>query len=409
MRVLHINNTDLPGARFNGYSMLLKQEQLGIKVSQLVLDKYSHSPYVKSVKLAPSFHTAISTLEHKNSVRCLNFPYVDRILQTQEYKVADVVHFHLLHNEMVSLFELPKLFSNKVSLWTIHDPWILTGHCVYPMDCKAYLTGCGNCPDLERPFHINEDTTALMWKIKQNTFKQLSIPLVVASDWMKNLIQTHPFGVYFPHITKIPFGIDLSMFSPVDTNKKIELRNKEGIPNNFTIFFREDPSIYKGMKFIIEALKLLRPELNISIITVGAKNILGEEIYERFFVKEYGWVNSEEEIANLYQMADVFIMPSSAESFGVMAIESLACGIPLLIRKGTAVSELAKGGEVGVVFSDSEDLKSKIEILYFSPDLRVTLSSKSRELALSEYSEEMYHDRLLELYDSLLRSKEYSS
>lgn len=404
MRVLHVNNTDLPGSRFNGYSMLNKQHKLGIQVRQLVLDKYSSSQYVRSIKLPSDIHNLLSQLEKNCSVRCLYFPYIDKIIESPEFQKADIVHFHLLHNEMFSLFEFPKLFQFKKVVWTIHDPWILTGHCVHPLNCKKYLTGCGDCPDFHRPFTIDQDTTRVMWKIKDNALKNTPVPLIVASDWMKNLITSHPFGKYFPSITTIPFGVDLSSFKPILQEEKAKLRNIEGIPNNFTIFFREAPSVYKGMEHLLDGLNLLSANLEINIITVGAKGILNKGTYQRFFVKEYGWINSEMDIAKLYQMSDLFVMPSSAESFGVMAIESLACGIPVLARSGTAVAEIVRGGEVGQLFEDPLGIKQKIEELYFSPKMRELLSKNSRNLAELEYSEDIYHHRLLELYDSILRT-----
>lgn len=409
MRVLHVNNTDLPGARFNGFSLLQKQLDLGIEVNQIVLDKFSDSPHVKSIKLPLYQHQAISEFERKSSIRCLSYPYVDRLIQTIEFQQADIVHYHLLHNEMISLFDLPKLFSKKISVWTIHDPWILTGHCVHPLNCKKYLSGCGNCPDFKRNFSIFNDTTSFMWDIKLNIFKQVKIPLIVASDWMKDLISSHPFGEFFPIIKKIPFGIDLSIFKPCNTETKIKLREEANIPNEFTIFFRQDPSPFKGLSDINAALLHLTTEKKLNVITVGAQGLLDPSIYEKFVVKELGWINSETELAKLYQMSDTFLMPSTAESFGVMGIEALASGVPLITRENTSVAEITKGGEVSLLVNDSNGIKESITKLVHSPELRLKLSQLSRELAIKEFSQDIYHSRLIDYYDSLLRGKYLSN
>lgn len=405
MRVLHINNTDLPGARFNGYSLLRKQEAYGIDVHQIVLDKYSDSPKVRSIKLPGNQHQLISAYEDKSSIRCLSFPYTDLIIDSPEFQKADIVHYHLLHNEMVSLFDLPRLFSRKTCVWTIHDPWILTGHCVYPLSCKKYLEGCGDCPDLKRHFAIKNDTTAFMWKVKESIFKQLRIPLIVASDWMEQLIRNHPFGEFFPVIKKIPFGIDLSIFKPCGLTDKVKLREKNDIPNKFTIFFRQDPSPFKGLRDITEALKNLNIKTDLNIVTVGTKGLLDPEIYNNFFVKEMGWLNSEKDLAEIYQLSDVFLMPSTAESFGVMGIEALASGIPLITRENTAVADITGKGETSLLFKDVNGIRKHLEELILSEEYYKKISDKSRELAIKEFSEELYHQRLVDFYDSLLRDK----
>ena len=403
MKILHVNNVDLIGSRFNGYNMIAKQNQLGVRVKQLVLDKFSASSYVSSIKLPDAIHSEISKLEKERDVRCLFFPYADRILESPQFKEADIVHYHLLHNEMCSIFDLPRLFSAKKSVWTIHDPWILTGHCIYPLECNKYFYGCGNCPDLTRNFAIKEDSTKVMWNIKRKIFEKISIPLIVSSNWMKNMIEDSPFGKYFPTIYKIPFGIDLTTFKPIPNNEKKALRDKFGFSDRFTILFREDPSPYKGLDLIIEALLKLNVKEKINIITVGTKNFLPTSLFERFNIRQFGWVVSEEEMARLYAMSDVFLMPSTAESFGVMGIESLACGVPLITRKNTAVDEVTNGGEVSIIFSTCEELKVKIELLYKNPLYRKLISEKSIKFANDNFSEDRYHNELINLYDNLLR------
>lgn len=374
MKVLHVNNTDLVGSRFNGFSMLEKQDALGIKAKQIVLHKMSDSPYVSTLGLPLDSHSKISQYEKLISVRCLCYPYVDVLMQSKDFKEADLVHYHLLHNEMFSLFDLPRLFSAKKSVWTIHDPWLLTGHCVHPLECKKYLEGCGNCPDLERNFSIVEDTSHIIWKIKEKIFSETSIPLIVASDWMKKMIEGSKFGKFFPSITKIPFGIELNVFKPVSDSVKKNLKKKYGLSNGFTIFFREDPSPFKGMEIIIEALLRLNIPGRINVVTVGAKNLLPREIYKKYNVKEFGWVEKKEDIVPLYQLSDVFLMPSKAESFGVMGIESLACGTPLITRKGTAVDEITNGGAISLVFSTLQELIDNIMQLYSNESERIRIS-----------------------------------
>lgn len=98
-------------------------------------------------------------------------------------------------------------------------------------------------------------------------------------------------------------------------------------------------------------------------------------------------------------------MPSTAESFGVMGIEALASGIPLITRENTAVADITGKGETSLLFKDVNGIRKHLEELILSEEYYKKISDKSRELAIKEFSEELYHQRLVDFYDSLLRDK----
>ncbi len=60
----------------------------------------------------------------------------------------DVLHLHNLHGEYFDIRALPTLSSAVPTVVTMHDAWLLTGHCAYPMKCDRWKIGCGDCPDL---------------------------------------------------------------------------------------------------------------------------------------------------------------------------------------------------------------------------------------------------------------------
>ena len=158
------------------------------------------------------------------------------------------------------------------------------------------------------------------------------------------------------------------------------------------------------MEIIIEALLRLNIPGRINVVTVGAKNLLPREIYKKYNVKEFGWVEKKEDIVPLYQLSDVFLMPSKAESFGVMGIESLACGTPLITRKGTAVDEITNGGAISLVFSTLQELIDNIMQLYSNESERIRISKLSAKFASEHYSEDRYHRDLISYYDFFLKS-----
>ncbi len=56
--------------------------------------------------------------------------------------------------------------------------------------------------------------------------------------------------------------------------------------------------------------------------------------------KEYAWVYDDNKLAELYQASDIFLMPSNYESFGMMAIEAMSSGVPVLSIKGRPLNLL---------------------------------------------------------------------
>ncbi|MRR38460.1 hypothetical protein EG829_28195, partial [bacterium] len=135
MKVLYVNNVDLQGRRFNGYDLLSDLQSRGVEGRQVVLTKLSDNPRVTPLLRSGRdevFNVALHDVERQHGMDNLLFPWGRVLRELPEFAEADVVHYHLIHNDMVSLLDLPELFSRKPSVWTFHDPWAMTGHCIHP-------------------------------------------------------------------------------------------------------------------------------------------------------------------------------------------------------------------------------------------------------------------------------------
>ncbi len=78
---------------------------------------------------------------------------------------------------------------------------------------------------------------------------------------------------------------------------------------------------------------------------------------------ELGWIENTGTIAEALNAADLFLMPSIAEAFGLMAIESMACGTPVIVFEGTALPETINAPECGIAvpYKDSHALARAID------------------------------------------------
>jgi glycosyltransferase involved in cell wall biosynthesis len=332
---------------------------------------------------------------------------VHSVLQLQSFALplhkpfrdAEVVHYHIVHDGYFSILAMPWLSWLKPTVWTWHDPWIMTGHCVYPLDCGRWQSGCGFCPSLQLPFAYKQDRTAFGFRQKKWVSARSDLDVVVASRHMLEMAQRSPIGQSF-RLHHIPFGIDLSQFRPRDPEPA---RNRFGVlKNRVVLFARAFSSPFKGFDYLVETLDRLPADLSLCIITTHERGLLNRFI-GKFQIIDLGWVNDDELILDAYSAADFFVMPSTAEAFGMMAIEAMACGKPTIVFDGTSLPEVtfAPSAGIAVPMRQVDTLAAAIERLVRSPKERAARGALSRRLAEKHYDVRLHARRLADLYRSV--------
>jgi glycosyltransferase involved in cell wall biosynthesis len=399
-----VSSHDLVGQQFNGYLLLNALRKMDIDARMYVHHFQVDKPdviYHMNNPIAFFLNRVLSRLGKLLSLHAILPIHSVDIMKNSFYKEADIVHLQLIHaTPFFSLLSLPRMGRQKKLVLTLHDPWMLTGHCIHPIECERWKHGCGACPDLERPFLIKNDTTALTWKIKQMVMQHTNVHLVVASSWMEQMAAKSPILSHLPR-SIIPFGLDTQVFKPLD---KKACKQAFGIPeDSFVVAFRSVPfSPFKGVEYIEKALLNLSSKKPIYIITLDAVGLV-PNLDKKFKIIELGWVN-ERSIAAALSAADLFLMPSIAESFGMMAVESMACGTPVIVFEGTALPSViqAPRGGIAVPSKDWEALKEAIETLIENTELYGNLVRNGLEIVNEEYTIEKYVARHLDLYNQLI-------
>jgi glycosyltransferase involved in cell wall biosynthesis len=322
---------------------------------------------------------------------------------SKAYREADLVHYHIIHDSFFSLDALPWLTHGKPSVWTWHDPWLMTGHCIYPLECERWLVGCGQCPSLNLPFPMRKDRTAEQFAWKKRIVAKSDAQIVVASRHMHDMAARSPIAAG-RHIEIIPFGIDLKRFRPVDPEPA---RSRLGVlPGRLVLglrAFADNP--FKGLDFAVEALRQL-PETDVplTILTTQGKGHLNEFI-GRHQIIDLGWVNDDATIMDTFAATDVFLMPSTAEAFGMMAIEALAFAKPIIVFEGTALPEVAGAPDIAVAIPmhDAAALAAAIERLVRSPEERQRRGAAGRRWIEERYSDVDFAHRMAALYRKVVQ------
>jgi glycosyltransferase involved in cell wall biosynthesis len=402
MNVLSINDYDLANRRFNGYDIKDRLKGLDVESRFMVWKKRSDDPEVKQIGWG--FHMTALRFSLKMFERCLGIqnvihPFVLKILIDRWYQETDIVHFHLIHNELLSMLAIPKICRDKKVVWTVHDPWLVTGHCIYPLDCQEWRTGCRECLRLHSPKVTYLDMSRQMWDLKRKIVQGSDIHFVVASKWMRDILQESPV-TSGKDITIIPFGIDITRYGRRD---KTEARRVLGISDgSIVIAFRSVMGPYKGSQYVIDAIEGMDAKKELTILIFGRKGP-AHELAKRYKVNEFGWA-TEEELELIMAAADIFVMPSLAEAFGMMAIESLASGVPVIAFKGTALGEIIDDGYTGILVNqgDVDGLRCAIETMVSDHRMRERMGENGRRISKERYDIKRQARETAELYRRIM-------
>ena len=403
MKIVEVNYTDLDGHIFDGYDLMAFLNRKDHDVWQVVRKKKSDDPRVIEVGYDWVVHEQIRVLEKRYKVENLLFPYARLIKGLDIVRNADILHFHILHNDFVSLFDYPDMFEGKRVVWTIHDPWILTGGCIHPFSCKGWIGGCESCDELPaRIYQTNAVRTAEMKKIKEDMWKRISPDIVVSSEFMKKRIMESPMTKHISRVHEIPFGVRFEDYG--DKNWVEIKRNRISSGEKLTIGFRLSNDENKGCPYIYRALRRFPLENKVKLIAVG-KGDVPEDIKASYEIIELGWCQ-DQEMLEFWNRIDIFIMPSLAETFGLMAIESMARYVPVICFDDTSVADITEAPQIGVSvkWGSSDDLGRAIEELVDNRYDLITRALAGRNIVEEKYSFESYARRHEQLYEGLLEA-----
>lgn len=239
----------------------------------------------------------------------------------------DVIHLHNIHGYYINvevLFNYLKTCGKKI-IWTLHDCWSFTGHCVYfdYVGCDKWKTGCGCCPQKsEYPARIGPDMSKKHYETKKKLFTGIKdMTLVTPSQWLADLISQSYLKEYR---TRIIFnGVDTDTFKPTKSNIKEQYNCQE---KKIVLGVASVWDKRKGFDSFVELSKWL--DSSYQIILVGLSKEQIEKLPKNIIGIER--TNSANELAALYSAAYVFVNPTLEDNYPTTNIEAIACGTPVI-------------------------------------------------------------------------------
>lgn len=330
-------------------------------------------------------------------------PSTGRVLAHPWLAQANVFQLFVTHGGYFAQRMLPLLSARAPVVWRMSDMWALTGHCAYSGDCERWRTGCGECPDLATWPALGRDTTAKLWRLKDDLYRQSRITIVAPSSWTERLAKESPLLNRFP-VRRIPNGIDLERFRPRDA---AGARAALGLdPQARVILFMAhglDANARKGSEDAIEALRRLgaRPNTMVLLAGEGGQSWAGRLPLP---VRPLGFIADEEKLALVHASADLLLAPSRVENLPNTVLEALASGTPVVAADAGGMRDAVRHRETGWLAPVGEPaaLAEGIKQLLDDEPLRRRMATESRRLAEREFAREAEVARFEALYGEIL-------
>ena len=422
MRVLIVNTSERTGGAALAANRLMEAlNNNGVKAKMLVRDK--DTDQITVVGLGKGLAGSLKYLWerwtiywnlHFSGKRLLEIHTANTgfdITRLREFKEADVIHLNWINQGMLSLAGIRKILeSGKPVVWTMHDAWPATAICHYTQGCKAYTSTCRNCkmlPDGGGP----KDLAFRVWKKKTAMIDGQHISFVTCSRWLEGLAKNSALLTGQP-VTAIPNPIDTRVFCKKDQQ---EARKRAGLPLDKKIILFVSQRVNdrrKGMDFMIEAIDKLiadHPEMrdNCAVAILGghSEDFTGHLRLPAF---PLGYVSDEKKIVDVYNSADVFVLPSLEDNLPNTVMEAMACGVPCVGFKVGGISEEIDHEKNGYVaeYRNSADLAKGIFWVLEEADGNA-LSENAVKKVTTSYSQHTVAMKYIEVYNHALAFKNY--
>jgi D-inositol-3-phosphate glycosyltransferase len=238
-------------------------------------------------------------------------------------------------------------------------------------------------------------------------FSKLSLWITLTHAMKDNAL----FATRMPEakVKVVPLGTDLHRFDPKGFTK-LESRSYFGLPQDkkiIGVLGRLDPG--KGQEILIRAVsEIVRRYSNIFLVVAGDETA-GEPGYKSYLEKLCRTIAVEQyvkffpftdDVPRLMSALDIFVLPSFAETFGLVVIEAMAMEKPIVATKGGGLPEIISDGKTGLLVQPRsvEDIVCAVEKILADEALSKSLGHSAREDALRRFSMESCVDALFALF-----------
>lgn len=253
-----------------------------------------------------------------------------------------------------------------------------------PMVCTIHATEAGRNSGIRTDMqkYINDTEWLLTYEASE---------VIVNSNYMKSEIQ-RLFGLPFEKINVVPNGVNLNNFNNV--YRDYDFRRRFAMDNEKIILFMGRLVYEKGIQHLIAAMpKILDHYHDTKLVIAGKGGMLDELKAEAEHLgisqKVYfaGYLNSKD-VQKMYRCADVSVFPSTYEPFGIVALEAMLAGVPVVVSDIGGLNEIVEHGVTGMksYAGNPNSLADSILTLLFDHKLCDQVVKNAKAKVKTEYN-----------------------
>lgn len=311
-------------------------------------------------------------------------PFVSGAEEIVKKLKPDIIHSH----QPYSLGGEALKFSKKLSI-----PLVFTYHIKYE-DYSHYIP---LLPEAISKKYIRKITTE---------YSNQCDSIIAPSTAIKKLLVER--GIKSP-ISIIPSGINIDNFKK-DTGRKDEIRKKYGVkPDDILLITACRLTEEKNLGFLVKSFAKIKQrygDVKFMVVGDGAVKKDLEKMAEDLRVGNniiFTGLVDRTEIVGLYQASDIFVFASKTETQGLVAVEAMAAGDPVVAVKASGIEDMVKSGEDGFLTSESEEeFSGSVLKIANDKNLREKMSARAK-INSERFSVEPWVEKVVGLYQGLLR------
>ncbi len=330
-----------------------------------------------------------------------------RVVQIKAGPVAPV-HKHDLAQYLPIFARHVEEFGHNASYDVIHSHYWLSGVAGMQLARQwdvPHVTMFHTLGRLKQLAYLEASEPAQRLEMEQRLTRQVDRIIAATADERSQIVRF--YGVVPNRIEVIPCGVDLKLFVP---HARQQVREQLGLPLHTPVLLfagRLDP--FKGPDLLLRAAALMKEQ--VQILVVGGNpgddkdlhqlRTLAADLNIDHRVRFLG-ARPQQELPLLYSAADVTVVPSYHESFGLVAVESLACGTPVVATRTGGLTSVVRHGETGFLVPRCAGFfAERLDTLLSDPDLYAKMSAAARPSVL-QFSWTSIADQVYNVYDELV-------
>jgi glycosyltransferase involved in cell wall biosynthesis len=376
--------------RLSGYTAM----QSGLR---RLAGKYPHRGFgliSRSLRLATHPRTFAS---RRRGLEDFDFPGTAGCIDRLDAR-PDVVHGHNLQGDYFDLRALIAISSSVPTMITLHDMWLLTGHCAYSLGCERWKSGCGDCPDLDLDPPIQRDATRDNLRRKHDVVAQSALHVITPSHWLSEQVTSSLLGPFIKSLRVIPNGVDTSVFRP---GRRAAARAELGLRADAHVVLLTTGSLgsmWKDDRMLKDAVRRLsaaRSDRPIEFLAVGRDSA----VLQGSATRPIPYQHDRRAMASYFQAADVYLHAARADTCPLAVLEAMACGTPVVASRIGGIPEQIDS-RVGVLVRahDGGEMAQAAERLLGDDGVRSAMGDAAAATVTEKFTLDRQVDAYLAMY-----------